>query len=214
MYNSAANGGREVAVWAPPGFDRTKPYTILVYNHGIGGDNAKSPERDHLAKTVADLNKAGGNVLLVLPKGPDPVHSWFSGKEDLGKVVDEAKSRMGLGEPSRKVLMAHSGGGKSIMHALNKPNAPRFDQYMLADSTYGDWAGASLAQLRRKQPDAQIATVVTDHNLARARAQLGRQGLRVDQMPTSGPYTGHMGAPAYMIQHYLGPNPDKGFSAV
>jgi hypothetical protein len=219
-YVSAANGNREVDVHAPQGFDPSKPYEVLVYNRGIKGDNAKSLDGQFVGQMMRELNQGGRNVLLVLPKSPTNTERWFAGKEDLGKLVPEAlqqfraQTGMPLGEPTGKILMAHSGGGASVRNALQKPNPPHFDQILLADSTYGTWAGDALAAMRN-QPRTQLAAVVSDpKNVPRARQQLVNQGVRVDPMPAHFPYPGHNGVPAYMFRAFLGADATKTFTTV
>jgi hypothetical protein len=191
---------------------------VLVYARGIEGDNAKSLEGQFLAETLRGLNEAGRNVLLVLPKSPTAMHAWFTGPESLGALVPEALARfraltgLPLGEPAERWFMAHSGGGKAVENALSRADAPRLDRLLLADSTYGTWATGTLAALRR-QPGIAVATVVTAHNAARAHAQVGRHGLRVDAMPAY-PQPGHNGVPAYMLKEFLGVRPTRTFSAV
>jgi len=110
--------------------------------------------------------------------------------------------------------MAHSGGGASVRNALQKDNPPHFNQILLADSMYGQWAGAALAAMRN-QPRTQLAAVTADpHNVPRARAQLSSQGVRVDAMPGNFPYPGHNGVPAYMFRAFLGADATKTFTTV
>jgi hypothetical protein len=209
VYLGRANGNREVAVWAAPGFDPNRPYEVLVYNRGIEGDNTKSLDGQFLAESLRNLNAQGRNVLLVLPKSPTEMHTWFAGREDLGALVPEALAQfralagINLGEPQERWLMAHSGGGKSVQNAMEKPNAPHFDKILLADSTYGTWAAGTWAALHRTQPGTQVATVVTEHNRERATSQLANHGLRVDMMPRY-VHPDHNGVPSFMIDKFLG----------
>lgn len=219
VYLSPANGNREVAVLATAGFDPTRPFEVLVYNRGIEGDNTKSLEGQFLAEGLNQLNAEGRNVLLVLPKSPGDMHSWFAGNEDLGALVPEALAQfrsltgVQVGAPQERWLMAHSGGGKSIQNAMEKDDAPHFDKILLADSTYGTWAEGTFASLQATQPGTQVATVVTQHNKARAMEQLATHGLRVDMMPAY-VHPDHNGVPAFMLAKFLPARPSMGFSTV
>jgi hypothetical protein len=79
-YTSRFNGDREVNVWAPPGFDPSQPFEVLLYNRGIQGDNAGALEGTHIASGLQDLNTQGRNVLLVLPKSPQKMQGPCSRK--------------------------------------------------------------------------------------------------------------------------------------
>jgi hypothetical protein len=217
-YTSRFNGDREVNVWAPPGFDPAKPYEVLLYNRGIDGDNAGALEGTHIATGLQNLNTEGRNVLLVLPKSPLKMHTWFAPPEDAGALLAEAQDAfnqatgMALPPARETLLMAHSGGGKSVANMLAQANPPQFDKILLADSTYGTWAAATADALQR-HPGPRISVVVTDHNAQRAAEQLGARGIRVNHMPAHWQFDGHNGVPAYMLNAFLSSHPSLGLSS-
>lgn len=219
VYPSDFNGDREVVVHASPSFDPRRPHAVLLYNHGKGGDNATSLEAHHLADVVEELNRAGRNILLVMPKSPEPepMDAWFAPPEDARAMLDQAiaafhaHTGVPTGPRRETIAMGFSAGGKSLLNLYTHPNAPRIDLFLLADSTYGNWAGALAEAIERKAAAGTaapaLAAVVTDHNAARARKQLGSRGVPVAEMPRSGRYTDHGGAPAYLLSATLGPAP-------
>jgi hypothetical protein len=119
---------------------------------------------------------------------------------------------MALGPARETWLMAHSGGGKSVANMFAQANPPQLDKILLADSTYGQWAGATADALQL-HPGPRISVVVTDHNAQRAEAQLGARGIHVDHMPAHWHYDGHNGVPAYMLDSFLSGHPTLGFSS-
>ena len=223
VYDSTFNGNREVVVHASPSFDPDRPYSVLLYNRGINGDNAGSLRNTHIGAMVEELNQAGRNVLLVMPKSPAPMDNWFASPEDAGSMLTEslaafqAVAGVHLDQKVETWAMGHSGGGKSLFNMAAHPEAPHIARLLLADSTYGNWAGALADTIERRanatgEPAPALAVVVTDHNRDRAKQQLAGRGIPVPMIPGRGRFVGHGGAPAHMLAAILGATPGLAFS--
>jgi hypothetical protein len=208
-YPSRFNGGREVMVHATPSFDGRRPYTVLLYCHGKNGTNAKSLGETRVGEAVEALNRAGRNVLLVMPQGPEPSSRWMAGPDQPGAMLGEAlatysaQTGIPLPAPQATWAMGHSAGGKAMANLAQHPDTPAIDRYFLADSTYGKWAEELLTALDLRARSTghypAISAVVTAHNQERARTQLGRRNIPFSRMPETGPFTGHGGAPGYLL---------------
>lgn len=148
-------------VYAPPGFDPSRPFAVFVYFRGWGscvpvlaGADPGSCAPGGRTRTASDLmgqvDRSGANVLLVMPEWPlerdssDPGALAREGAframlDEIGTdVLSAAFGRpVRLAEASRVVLAAHSGGYYPLTVALARGGLHRADDVLLLDASYG-----------------------------------------------------------------------------
>lgn len=148
-------------VYAPPGFDPSRPFAVFVYFRGWGscvtvlaGAEPARCSPGGRTRTASDLmgqvDRSGANVLLVMPEWPlerdssDPGALAQEGAframlDEIGTdVLSPAFGRpVRLAEASRVVLAAHSGGYYPLTVALARGGLHRADDVLLLDASYG-----------------------------------------------------------------------------
>lgn len=148
-------------VYAPPGFDPSRPFAVFVYFRGWGscvpvlaGEDPSRCSPGGRTRTASDLvgqvERSGENVLLVIPEWPlerdssDPGALAREGAframlDEIGTdVLSPALGRpVRLAEASRVILAAHSGGYYPLTVALTRGGLHRADDVLLLDASYG-----------------------------------------------------------------------------
>lgn len=188
-------------VHAPPGFDPSKPFAVLVYFRGWGscvttlagarpapcspGGRDRTP-----SDLIGQVDRSGTNTLLVMPewrleeRSSDPGALAREGgframlDEVMGSVLSPRLSRpVRLEDASRILLAAHSGGYGPLAVALRRGRLPRMDDVLLLDALYGDEA-TFLAHARAGHPFASLFTGETTER--RSRSIASALGVPVD----------------------------------
>jgi hypothetical protein len=195
-------------VYAPPGFDPSRPFAVFVYFRGWGscvtvlaGAEPARCSPGGRSKTPSDLmgqvDRSGANVLLVMPEWPierdssDPGALAREGAframldEVMVDVLSPAFGRpVRLDSASKIVLAAHSGGYRPLADALSRGGLPRRDDVLLLDAFYAGDA-AFLSHVRQ---DGRLATLYTSGATERHSRSLA-DALRVPVLTAGFPLT-------------------------
>jgi hypothetical protein len=164
---SPGTGGEPILLIVPPGFDRKKPANLQFHFHG--NNSTVADPKGHGAGATARMEEVGRRdpqTIFVLPEcrnafegngargpmrgnGADYAPDWTQ-IDDLGRAERDVLATLGLGpaDVGRRVVSAHSGGGRAIENLVKRdlegakkdpPEPPRLacDELRLLDSLYG-----------------------------------------------------------------------------
>jgi len=196
-------------VHAPPGFDPSRPFAVLVYFRGWGscvtvlaGSEAAPCSPGGQRRTPSDLigqvDRSGVNALLVMPEWRLEEQSSSAGAlareggframldEVMASVLSPRLGRpVGLEDASRIVLAGHSGGYAPMAVAMRRGGLPRVDDVLLLDALYGD-EGTFAAHARGGKPLASLFTAgVTERRSESLAADLGVPVIDAGRTPSS-----------------------------
>ncbi len=140
----AANGGRPVAVWLPPGFDASRPAKVVTYFHGHNWNVGSSLVRHGLLERVQQLAANDAQTVFIFPQAARPPFSyWMRRPESFLGLEQAALAEVGRRAGASitveaRIVDAHSGGGWALANAVRRGELAA-DKVNLLDATYSNW---------------------------------------------------------------------------
>jgi hypothetical protein len=144
---TATHDGQIVRAWRPPGFDLSTAGTV-VYVHGYY-TTVDDAWTEHQLPT--QFARSRQNALFAAVAGPSSRGEQVAWPR-LGAVRDELAVMIGLRPPGPVVVVAHSGGYRTVASWIRAGDA--IDQVTLLDALYADvtdftrWIGDSASPRR------------------------------------------------------------------
>lgn len=168
------NGGREVAIFVPPGVDRSNAKLILHFHGTHSQDLRLAVAGERLASSV----KAAGDAILVYPlsagyrgsKGGnnsaarnDYDDRWMADKgDDPQQLYADVLQRLPGVNVTSVLVEGHSAGGEALANLSDRFNPGEGVQYTMRflDASYGHWARDARANLDKVRMDAKMEVFV------------------------------------------------------
>jgi hypothetical protein len=119
-----------VHVWTPEGYDRDTA-AVVVYLHGYYTTVDQAWRTHHLAEQFANAHINGLFIVCATPDKPSRAVAWPS----LDGLLAAVARRTKLPDHGRLVVVAHSGGHRTLTSWLNDP---AIDTVVLLDALYGE----------------------------------------------------------------------------
>jgi hypothetical protein len=157
VIRPAANGGRPVVVYIPPGFDPQQPARLITAFHGHGGnigeylqshgwlDRIRAVTEPGLAKHGADLTAADPQTIYVLAQADQPPFGYWMRPPESAQGLEKAalvQARLLTGDQpitvSERIVECHSGGGLALANAADQGEL-HADKINLLDAAYNNW---------------------------------------------------------------------------